>query len=941
MATELASAYLTLIPSLKGAQKAIEGDLQGVDTTSVGQNLGSNLGKNMSSALSAVDIGNGIKSLGNQISSVGQSLTSNITKPAIAAGAAVASITIAKGFARLTAIDDARAKLQGLGHDASAIESIMDSATKSVKGTSFGLDEAATAAATAVAANVKTGSELTQYLKTVGNAAAISGRSLSDMGDLFGKVQTAGKASTLELNQLASSGIPIWQYLAQGMNATTEEVREFASQGKISSEIFLRAIDKNLGAVTGIAQMTGLSIQEVNSFLDDIGKDGVASLEELGAIAEMDIPIFDYLAKTMGITTEEVQRLAKEGKISSEQLKTAIDENIAGAAKIMGEASFTGALKNIWAAIGRVGANFLDAAGKGQGMFSQLKPLMVDLMNWIGKIEDKAVDVGVAFGGAFATIVIRSGDLLAALKPVNSSFGDMSIDAESISAAINSAFDWIIDKVEKINEFLGKFGTSIAEVAPKVALVAVAAGPVLTIVGGLISKLGGLVAFFGPIVTGMGNMSAGAKLFQAVLGGLASPIGLVIAGIGLLIAVSPELRQALGKAFESLGPIVESVVGVLMEVVSTLISALMPAFEKIGQAVSNFVDALVPLIEAILSSLIPVLEAIIPAIEPVISTITDLLIPVFEAILNTVVEVFEALMPIIEPVLGAIQSIIQVVTALIQGDWEAVWEGIMSFYANVWEFLRELPGVVLEVIKSVVSNAWDAVSKNFSTVWDGISTYFGGVWDDMCSYVDDGINNILDWVGSLPDKIKGFFANAGTWLLDAGVSIMKGFFDGLLAQWREVQNWFGGIGDWIVQNKGPKEYDLKLLVPAGTWIMTGLFEGLKSQIPTLKHVLNDITSLVSDWDVSTAIPDSHLSANATISTQGYNVAHHHAFEVAEDKTNAEVAEAIDRIDDTLVWMVDRIEQLKITLDERKTIGALTPGIDRELKRREKLGGGAL
>ncbi len=52
-------------------------------------------------------------SIGKKISSVGDSLTNKITKPALAAGTALAGITLAKGWNRLTGIDDARAKLPG------------------------------------------------------------------------------------------------------------------------------------------------------------------------------------------------------------------------------------------------------------------------------------------------------------------------------------------------------------------------------------------------------------------------------------------------------------------------------------------------------------------------------------------------------------------------------------------------------------------------------------------------------------------------------------------------------------------------------------------------------------------------------------------------------------------------------------------------------------
>ena len=110
----------------------------------------------------------------SKVGSVGANLTKKITLPAVAASAALAGITLVSGFGRLVGIDDAKAKLSALGHDAQSVEEIMNSALESVRGTSYGLDEAATTAANAVAAGIKPGKALTKYLSLTGDAASIA-----------------------------------------------------------------------------------------------------------------------------------------------------------------------------------------------------------------------------------------------------------------------------------------------------------------------------------------------------------------------------------------------------------------------------------------------------------------------------------------------------------------------------------------------------------------------------------------------------------------------------------------------------------------------------------------------------------------------------------------------------------------------------------------------
>lgn len=206
--------------------------------------------------------------LARSVTNMGGTLTRYITAPALTAATALAGITAVKGFGRLVGIDTARAKLTALGHDAEGVEKIMDSALDSVRGTAYGLDEAATAAASAVAAGIDPGKELTKYLTLTGDAAAIAGADFNEMARIFNQVQTANRAYMGDLNMLADRGIPIYQWLAEEAGVSAEEVRDMASSGEVSAEMFRNAIEKNIG---GAAQVIGE--QSFAAALRNIGSD--------------------------------------------------------------------------------------------------------------------------------------------------------------------------------------------------------------------------------------------------------------------------------------------------------------------------------------------------------------------------------------------------------------------------------------------------------------------------------------------------------------------------------------------------------------------------------------------------------------------------------------------------------------------------------------------
>src|SRR5690625_3396662 len=184
------------------------------------------------------------KSLGDRLATWGK-------RGAVVAGGAIAGVAgtaLVKGFGRLRAIEHAQATMRGLGHDADAVRQIMDNALASVKGTAFGLGEAATSAASAVAAGIEPGEALTGHLSNVANNAAAAGISMEEMGQVFNRAATqANGVQNDVISQLADRGIPIYQALAEQLGVTAGEVFKLASEGKVEFETFSAAAEQAAG----------------------------------------------------------------------------------------------------------------------------------------------------------------------------------------------------------------------------------------------------------------------------------------------------------------------------------------------------------------------------------------------------------------------------------------------------------------------------------------------------------------------------------------------------------------------------------------------------------------------------------------------------------------------------------------------------------------------
>lgn len=251
-------------------------------------------------------------------SKMGDILKGTLKTAGVAAGALLAT-SLAKGFQRYTAIEDAQAKLKGLGNSAQDVSVIMDNALASVKGTAFGLDAAATTAAGAIAAGIKPGAELEGVLKSVANSAAAAGMNMDEMGAIYTKVASVGKAQNDTLRQVADRGIPIYESLAKQLGVTTAEVEKMASSGKIGFKEFEAAMTEAGGTVADeLGQTTTGTIKNFYAALGRLGETMISGVMPhlktgiqlatgwIDTLTEKIEPVAAWIGKTLGSALESV-----------------------------------------------------------------------------------------------------------------------------------------------------------------------------------------------------------------------------------------------------------------------------------------------------------------------------------------------------------------------------------------------------------------------------------------------------------------------------------------------------------------------------------------------------------------------------------------------------------------------------------------------------------
>ena len=237
-------------------------------------------------------VGRGLQEFGRDASLVGQGLTNSITKPAVSAAKALAGVVLSKGWARLSTLDQAKAKLKAMNFTAEDTVEIMDTIGKVVEPTKYSMAEMADAASMALGSGVKKG-DLDKYITSVADAATFANVSLGEMSSIYGKVASNGKLTTEVVQQMADRSIPIWQWLQDSTGKSMEEVRKAVSDGTLTLEDFEKAVDQAIGgasATMGASTLNG-ALDSTVAYIGRIGEKFLGASDDANTFAGQVLPL--------------------------------------------------------------------------------------------------------------------------------------------------------------------------------------------------------------------------------------------------------------------------------------------------------------------------------------------------------------------------------------------------------------------------------------------------------------------------------------------------------------------------------------------------------------------------------------------------------------------------------------------------------------------------
>ena len=851
MATEIAQAYVQLIPSARG----ITGKIQSIldpEASAAGQSAGQSLGSSMMATLKKVIVAAGI------------------------------------GKAFKATLDEGAALQQSLG----GIETLFKGSADKVKGYANEAYKTTGLSANAYMENVTgfSASLLQSLGGDTNKAAETANMAMIDMSDNANKMGTSMESIQMAYQGFAKQNYTMLDNLKLGYGGTKQEMqRLLADAEKLTgvkydinnlSDVYnaIHAIQENL-------DITGTTAKEAAStFTGSFQAMKAAAQNVLGklALGENILPSLQALAKTTSTFLFD-NFLPMVGNIFS-GLGLVLTEGISQiASQLFGDA-FGSAVYSQLSRVTGIFQTFFDM------IFGSLsKQDNIDILTMLGFSEGAAnqivniadnirvtfENIGSVAGNIASIIVDFIGDLLG-IKDGEQGVNLLGIAFESISGFIRGASEslskftsWLKDSPLALDALKSAVVGITSAWAGYKAVLAVIKGietirnATLAITNGLMLaqfvRTGALTTAEAANAAATMGASGAFGIFNAVLS--ANPIGLIVTAVAALTAAlvwfftQTETGQQIWSSF----------VDWIKQAWQGIADFFVGLWSGISEGASTLWDGVVTAWNAYIESLKAMWTA-------VVTFFSDLWVSIQEAASVAWTTITTVVMAIVQPFIDGFMNIWN----NISDGLTQIWEGIKMIFQGAWEFIKSIfLGAILIIIDLVTGNfnqlgadlslIWEGIQNGISMIWEGIKTYFSGVVDVIVGYATGVFENFSNVLSTIWEFIKTAASMAWEWIKSTVSNLITGLIQGAQNLWNNFVSFLSSLWENIKSTASAAWAGLKSLVLG---FINGLVSGAQTAWNNMKqgvtNVVNSVTNIfkglanINLWEAGKAILNGFL-----------------------------------------------------------------------------------
>ena len=866
------------------------------------QSEADNVSKNM-----ATKVGNNITGIGKSMTSVGSTLTKSVTVPLLGIG--TAGLKVASDF------DSAMSGVKAIsGATGEEFDALRAKAIELGGSTAFSANEVAEAM-TEMAKAGWDSQQILDGMGGVLDAAAASGENLGTVSTIVADAITgfgmeakestrvadlltqAANSGTIGINDLGES----FKYIAPvagSMGLSIEDVTTALSAMSMSGIKGSQAGTSLRGVLTRMVKPT----DQVAAAMDELG---IVLTNSDGTFKSLDQILSEMRGSFSGLTDEQKTYYAatlagQEGmsgllsllNMSQEEYDeiAASMDNAGGVAKETAEVM----RDNLSADVEELGGSLESLAiTLAEHIIPHLRTFVQWLTELVGKFTDldpetqKTILKFAGIAAAIGPVILVIGKLVTAVGSVVTAFGKIPgaiAKAKGAFTAVSAAIGGISAPVVAVVAVIGVLIAAFANLWKtneefRNKMTAIWDGiksKFESFAQGIVDRLNALgfdFENFGEVVKAIwdGFCSLLAPIFEGVFNQVSVILGSVLDAltgifdvfIGIFTGNWDQAWQGVKEIFGAVWDLIkgtfESWATAFKGIADTVLGWFGTTWDETWTNIKQFFVDIWNGIKSFFGNLWENLKSIVStAIKAIQNTITNILNAIvtfwkniWNGIKTFASTVWNSIKSVITSTFNAIKGTIENILNGISTTWSNIWNGIKSAVSTIWNRIKSVVSGAINSVKGTIQSILETIQNVWSNGWDTVKNTLSNAWENIKTGVSKGIDNVVSFVKDLPGKILNALGDTGSLLLDAGKSIINGFLDGLKSAWDNVTGWIGGIGDWIAEHKGPEDYDKKLLIPAGNWIMEGLgkglgegFEGVKEQVSGMG---NDI---VNSFDVS-------------------------------------------------------------------------------------------
>ncbi|HAQ6610385.1 TPA: phage tail tape measure protein [Enterococcus faecium] len=431
---------------------------------------------------------------------------------------------------------------------------------------------------------------------------------------------------------------------------------------------------------------------------------------------------------------------------------------------------------------------------------------------------------------------------------------------EGIKSAVSSAVEWIQNAWKSTGEWFNNLWKSIKEGADNVwTTIQEAPGKAADWIK---NKWTGTKEFFSGIWNGI--KEAASSAWEGIVNILAPYV----------IAIK-NVFQPMIDFFTNLWSQIGSIAGSAWEIIKTAVMG--PILLLIDLITGNF--------NQLKEDASMLWTTLTTNIQNIITTFVDIVVGYYTSLKDTVINIWNVLASTIKDVWNSFTTWIKettnnIVNSIKQG-WSNLKQGTIDLFNNMIQGAKDL----WNSFKAWFINLVIGTKDNIIQGWENLKQGTIDTFNNLVNGAQEAWDNLVNAVSDTVDRVTGWFDNLKNIdLLAAGKAIMDSFLEGLQNAWKSVQDFVGGIGDWIREHKGPIRYDRKLLIPAGQAIMNGLNAGLTNGFASVQSNVGNMANMIAD--IFTRTPDIDLSANLKNANRNFTAQIEHSVNYGKNKRPA-------------------------------------------------------